>query len=443
MSTEIHTKKNRWLIAASAVGIHISIGSVYAWSVYTKPLIAEFGWDLKDTQFTFSFAIFFLGLSAAFLGHFLEKHGPRKAGMLSALFFGVGIAGSGVAILLKSLPLLYLFYGVLGGIGLGIGYITPVSSLVKWFPDRRGMATGLAIMGFGFAAMISGPLIAELIINIGIANTFFTMGSVYFALIFISSRYLAPPPAGWLPKGFDPTHEKHKKRIKKDLSQLTANEAVKTLRFWYLWIMLFINITCGIAIISVASPMAQEYAGLSVVAAATMVGLMGLFNGGGRIGWASFSDIIGRPNTYTVFFLLQIAAYMLLPNVGSAILFQGLIFLIMTCYGGGFASIPAYIGDMFGTKQLGAIHGYILTAWAAAGMVGPLTAAWVKDVTNSYDKTLYFFVALFGVALLVSLLIRLEIKKLRKHQENQERKETMKMTTNVRVVGEVREPEMV
>ncbi len=186
--------KNRWLIAASAVGIHISIGSVYAWSVFTKPLIQKFGWELADTQFTFSLAIFFLGISAAFLGHYLEKKGPRKSGLLAAIFFGIGIAGSGLAIYLESIYLLYLFYGVFGGIGLGLGYITPVSTLVKWFPDKRGLATGLAIMGFGFAALISSPVIVYLISAVGIANTFFIMGSVYFIIIFFSSLYLSPPP---------------------------------------------------------------------------------------------------------------------------------------------------------------------------------------------------------------------------------------------------------
>ena len=406
--------KNRWLIAASAVGIHISIGSVYAWSVYTKPLIEKFGWELADTQFTFSLAIFFLGISAAFLGHYLEKKGPRKSGLLAAIFFGVGIAGSGVAIYLESIYLLYLFYGIFGGIGLGLGYITPVSTLVKWFPDKRGLATGLAIMGFGFAALISSPVIVYLISAVGIANTFFIMGSIYFVVILLSSLYLAPPPKDWMPEGFKAEAAKGKKIVKTDLSQLTANEAVKTRRFWYLWLMLFINISCGIAIISVASPMAQEYAGMSVVAAATMVGLMGLFNGAGRIGWATFSDFIGRPMMYTLFFTIQIIAFFLLPTAASAITFQVLIFIILSCYGGGFSTIPAYIGDVFGTKELGAIHGYMLTAWAAAGMAGPLFAAWARSISDSYNGTLYFFAGLLVVALCLSILTLLEIKRLKK-----------------------------
>ncbi|WLD92517.1 OFA family MFS transporter [Alkalihalobacillus sp. AL-G] len=408
--------KNRWLIAASGVGIHLSIGSVYAWSVFTKPLMNEFGWSLSDVSWAFSIAILFLGLSAAFMGHFVEKHGPKKSGMLAALFFGVGLLGSGFAINIESLILLYLTYGVLGGIGLGIGYIAPVSSLVKWFPDRRGLATGMAIMGFGFAALIASPVMNSLINSVGIAATFYILGVVYLAIMLVSSAYLAPPPEGWMPEGYEEKMAKRKNKTA-DLSQLTANESVKTSRFWYLWFMLFINVTCGIAIISVASPMAQEIAGLSAGAAAAMVGIMGLFNGAGRIGWASFSDYIGRANVYTAFFAIQIVLFLLLPVTTSALLFQAAVFIILSCYGGGFSSIPAYIGDLFGTKQLGAIHGYILTAWAAAGLVGPIVASWIREVTNSYTLTLYVFAAAFLVALALSLVVRLDIKRLRNQQE--------------------------
>ncbi len=408
--------KNRWLIAASAVGIHISIGSVYAWSVYTQPLIKELGWKLSDTQFTFSLAIFILGISAAFLGHFLEKNGPRKSGLLAAIFFGIGIAGSGLAVQLQSIYLLYLFYGLFGGIGLGLGYIAPVSTLIKWFPDRRGLATGMAVMGFGFAALLSSPVIVYLIEKVGIANTFFIMGSAYFVIMFVSSLYLAPPPEGWLPKSLKSV-ENSEVKVQVETFSLTAREAVKTKRFWYLWCMFFINISCGIAIISVASPMAQEYTGLTVVTAATMVGVMGLFNGAGRIGWATLSDKIGRPAVFTVFFVLQIIAFFLLPGVSNAILFQGLIFLILSCYGGGFATVPAFIGDLFGTKELGMILGYMLTAWAAAGMAGPLFAAWTRSVTESYNGTLYFFAALLLVALVISLLMGYEVNKLRKEKQ--------------------------
>jgi MFS transporter, OFA family, oxalate/formate antiporter len=405
--------KNRWLIAAAAVGIHISIGSVYSWSVFTNPLREKHDWGLSEISLTFSIAILFLGLSAAFMGHFVERYGPRISGMIASVCFGAGLLGAGFADSIGSLYMLYFFYGALGGIGLGIGYITPVSSLVKWFPDRRGLATGLAIMGFGFASLIASPVIAKLINGIGISNTFYLLGAIYFALMFLSSLYLAPPPKDWQPEGMKDQDQKEEKKTK-DLAQLTANEAVKTVRFWALWSMLFINVTCGIAVISVASPMAQDIAGLSAGAAATMVGIMGLFNGFGRIGWATVSDYIGRPNVYTTFFALQTVAFLLLPNVTNAFVFQILIYLILTCYGGGFASIPAYIGDLFGTKQLGAIHGYILTAWAAAGLVGPLVVSWIRETTNSYSLTLYIFTGAFVAALAISLLIRINIRNIRK-----------------------------
>jgi OFA family oxalate/formate antiporter-like MFS transporter len=405
--------KNRWLIAASAVGIHISIGSVYAWSNFTNPLMNEFGWTAQQVQLTFSLAILFLGLSAAFLGHFVEKYGPKASGLLAAGFFGVGVIGSGLAVNLGSLPFLYVTYGILGGIGLGVGYIAPVSTLIKWFPDRRGLATGLAIMGFGFAAAISSPIMDSLIKTVGTANTFYILGAAYFVIMTLSSLYLEKPPVNWVPEGFKDKVQSGKSRIKEDLSQLTANEAIKTPRFYYLWLMLFINVTCGIAILSAAKPLAQESIGLSTVEAAALVGVMGIFNGLGRIGWASISDYIGRPNTYTTFFVLQIVLFALLPHTTEAFLFQVMLAVVYTCYGGGFAAIPAYIGDLFGTKQLGAIHGYILTAWAAAGLAGPMFAAWMKDTTGSYASSLTFFSGMFIIALLVSILIRRDIQKLR------------------------------
>lgn len=409
--------KNRWLIALSAVGIHISIGSVYAWSNFTNPLIDQFGWSTSQVQLTFSIAILFLGLSAAFFGSFVEKYGPRKSGIVAALFFGTGIIGSGFAVSASSLPMLYVFYGALGGIGLGIGYIAPVSTLVKWFPDRRGLATGLAIMGFGFAAAISSPIMEKLITSVGVEQTFYILGSAYLVIMLLSSLYLEKPEEGWSPAGFDEKINSGKVERKVDLSQLTANEAIKTKRFYYLWFMLFINVTCGIAILSAAKPMAIDSIGMTTVQAAALVGVLGIFNGLGRLGWATISDYIGRPNTYTVFFVIQIALFAFLPFTTNAIFFQIMLAIIYTCYGGGFASIPAYIADIFGTKQLGAIHGYILTAWAAAGLVGPLFAAFMKDKTGSYESSLVFFAGLFVVALVISLVIRLDIRRLRAKNE--------------------------
>lgn len=409
----MQAKRSRWLIVIASVAIHLCIGSIYAWSVFTSPLVDQFSWSITQVSFTFSIAILFLGFSAAFMGHFVEWKGPRIAATVSALFFGIGFFSSGFAVNLGSLSLLYLFYGVFGGIGLGIGYTAPISSLVKWFPDRRGMATGLAIMGFGFGALISGPIMAHLIVKIGIANTFFTLGAIYFVIMIVAAQILARPPAGWQPKRIKQSVGKVISPVpKQDIVQMSANEAVKTRCFWYLWLMLFINITCGIAVLAFASPMVQELVGFSAAAAATMVGLMGIFNGSGRIIWASFSDYIGRPNVYSIFFILQIIAFWLLPNTTNAILFQILVFIIVSCYGGGFASLPAYIGDLFGTKQLSAIHGYLLTAWALAGLVGPYLAGWLRDLTGSYNYTLSIFSVLFVIALIFSFLIRGSFKHL-------------------------------
>lgn len=418
--------KNRWLIALAAIGVHASIGSVYAFSVFKKPL----GQLLQSASnneiaWTFSFAIFFLGLSAAIMGHFVEKNGPRKAGMLSASFFGGGLLIAGLGALYQNLYVIWLGYGVLGGIGLGIGYITPVSTLIKWFPDRRGLATGLAIMGFGFGAMVGGPVFNFIIESFtvegnGIAYTWFIMGSIYLIIMFAAASYLERPPEGWMPDAMKAAVESGEQKVVEDLTQLTANESIKTAPFYGLWLMMFINITCGIAVIYAASPLAQESIGLSAAEAAGVVGLMSLFNGLGRIGWASLSDYLGRPNTYTIFFVLQIAAFYILPSITSVIIFQVVLYTILTCYGGGFATLPAYIADLFGTKELGAIHGYVLTAWAAAGLAGPQIAAYIRTTTGSYEMTLQIFSGVFVVALIVSQLMRAYMQKARARLESGE-----------------------
>ncbi|UJF17699.1 OFA family MFS transporter [Vibrio sp. SS-MA-C1-2] len=422
--------KNRWLMALSAVAIHVCIGSVYAWSVYSRPIQSAMGWSLTEVTTTFSVAIFFLGLSAAIMGRFVERRGPKAAACLSAILFGLGTIGSGFAISIESKMMLYFTYGVLGGCGLGIGYIAPVSTLVKWFPDKRGLATGLAIMGFGFASAISGPAIALLIGSFGIASTFFILGSIYFVVMISAAQYLAPPPANYMPEHFKAAVATGQKELKVDLENLSANDAIKTPRFYGLWIMLFINVTCGIAVIGVASPLLQEITGITAIAAASAVGLMGVFNGVGRFIWASASDYLTRPVVYIAFFTTQIIAFYLLPGLTNILLFQAMLYYIMTCYGGGFSCIPAYIGDIFGTKQLGAIHGYILTAWAFAGLAGPIIIAYVKDSTGSYGSTLYVFSAFFVVALITSLAMKLNINMLqnRKAQQRQVEKESLAIT---------------
>ncbi|MFL1012309.1 L-lactate MFS transporter [Flavisericum labens] len=395
--------KNRWLIAASAVGIHISIGSVYAYSVMTNPVKDIFDVDGSVIKWAFKIAILLLGLSAAFLGRWVEKVGPKVSGTTAGLFYGVGILGSGLAVQLESLTLFYLCYGVIGGIGLGLGYITPVSTLVKWFPDRRGLATGMAIMGFGFAALIFGPVMQSLFDAVGVSNAFYILGVIYMILILSSARYIERPPEGYMPEGFKPGEGK---AIKKDMANIDANSSLKTTRFYYIWVMMFINIACGIAIISAASPMMQEKLNYTPMEAATIVGLIGVFNGLGRIMWSSLSDYLGRANTYIIFFAFQILAFLLLPKISMEIMFLVVLFTVITMYGGGFATLPAFLGDLFGTKQLGAIHGMVLAAWGLAGVVGPTIYDVVKNSTGSLDTTLKVFAGLFVVALVLSLFMK-------------------------------------
>lgn len=503
--------KNRWLIAASAVGIHVSIGSVYAWSVFNLPLENAFGWTKSDVSITFSLAIFFLGMSAAVMGHFVERHGPSKSGMVAATFWGIGLMVASLGVKLGVIEVLWLGYGVLGGIGLGIGYITPVSTLVKWFPDRRGLATGLAIMGFGFGAAIGGPVYDYIMSNVtaskleirvedyragisnynsakkisksirinndsavsydieqllnavkagnneevlamlpeklaqdakstlnklnaalnneelapfwemkdsekfksaiasGISATFLIVGLTYLIIMFAAASYIERPTHGWMPAGMKADVDSGKRKVIPDLTQLTANTAIKKAPFYGLWIMMFINISCGIGIIYTASPLAQESIGLTPAEAAAVVGMMSIFNGLGRIGWASFSDYLGRSNTYTLFFVVQIAAFWFLPNITSIIMFQVVLYMILTFYGGGFATLPAYIGDLFGTKELGAIHGYVLSSWALAGVFGPQIVARLYEVTGSYVTVLHVFSGVFAIALAVSIMMTIYI----------------------------------
>ena len=399
--------KNKWLIALSAIGIHICIGSVYAWSVLTKPIMEAMGFSLKDVTWTFSLAILFLGLSAGFLGSYVEKYGPRKSGLVSATFFCLGMLGTAFALTQHSMTLMYLFYGVVGGIGLGVGYITPVSTLVKWFPNNRGLATGLAIMGFGFASLIAGPVMQILIAKYGLINNFLILGCVYFVVMVASALYLEPPKT--IDTSATAKHTVNQPTVTGP--QYTAKEAMHTWKFAALWWIFFTNITCGIGLLAVASPMAQEVIKMSPLEAASMVGIIGLLNGGGRIAWSTLSDYIGRRNTYVLFFLIQIAAFYMLASVTDSFLFQALIYIIITCYGGGFSCMPAYLSDLFGTKQLSAIHGRILTAWGLAGIVGPLLLSLIYERTHSYSLTLYFFSGCFVLSLIVSLILKFKTEK--------------------------------
>ena len=403
--------KNRWLIALSAIAVHVSIGSAYAYSVFKKPLAASLGWSSTETSLAFTLAIFFLGLSAAVLGPRVERWGPRVSALAAAVLFASGQIISGLGVAAGMLPVFYLGYGVVGGVGLGIGYLAPVSTLVRWFPDRRGLATGMAVMGFGAGALLASPVATRLIEAWGVPPTFYAMGTAYLVVMALGARYLERPPEGWQPPGA--TSAANGPRAAADLAQLSAREAVRTPRFWMLWLLMFVNISAGILLISVAAPLAQETGGLSAAAAAAMVGVMGLFNGGGRIGWSALSDYAGRMNVFTLFFAVQLVLFGLLPSLSGALALQAVLFTVVSMYGGGFALLPAFIADLFGTRELGAILGRLLTAWSVAGIAGPMAAAAVRDATGSYALAFHLVAALLVVALATSFLLRHDVARLR------------------------------
>lgn len=420
---------NRWLIPPAALAIHLAIGQAYAFSVFNIPLTRIVGvthsaptdWKLTTLGWIFSLAIVFLGLSAAIFGKWLEAAGPRKAMFASAVCFSGGFLVSALGIHLHQVWLLYLGYGVLGGIGLGLGYISPVSTLIKWFPDRPGMATGLAIMGFGGGAMIGAPLAQFLMshfrtpTSVGVAETFVAMGVIYFCFMMFGALMVRLPPPNWQPQSLTPVGT----RAAPSPVNLTADEAIATPQFWLLWTVLFVNVTAGIGVLGQASPMIQEMFSnhVSAAAAAGFVGLLSIFNMFGRIGWSSLSDYIGRKNTYFVFFLLGATLYGLTPQtgrLGSVILFVLGYGIIMSMYGGGFATIPAYLRDLFGTSQVGAIHGRLLTAWSAAGVAGPVLVNYIREYqiehgvprAEAYTVTMYIMAGLLLVGLVCNALVQ-------------------------------------
>ncbi|GGL36915.1 MFS transporter [Halarchaeum grantii] len=422
--TDATASKNRWLIAISAVAIHLSIGGIYAYSIYQIPLNEALGWDSSSVSLAFSIAIFVLGMTAAFLGSYVEKYGPRKAGLGAAVLYGLGTIGAGLSVQMGSRTLFFITFGLIGGMGLGLGYISPIGTLLEWFPDRRGMATGLAVMGFGAGALLTAPVGNELMLRFstgsaqytqgGIATTFFTLGALYFVLMALGASYLAKPPKDWLPSGMEQTEsaaEEARSAIS-GLSNLTARESLRTPRFYMVWLIIFINVSAGIMLLAYASPILVQLGGATTTTAAFITGYIGIFNGGGRIFWSSLSDYVGRTTTYGAFFAIQIVAFFLMPQITGVWVLAAILFAIITCYGGGFACLPAYLSDLFGTKEVSAIHGYALTAWGFAGVAGPTLASTILESTGSYTTALYIINIVLVVGLAIVLLLRWRIGKL-------------------------------
>jgi MFS family permease len=421
---------NRWLIPPAALAIHLCIGQVYAFSTFNLPLSraigitrsAEADWKLTEIGWVFTIAIVVLGLSAWFGGKWLEHAGPRKSGVFSACCWGLGFLISALGVRWHALWMIDVGYGVIGGCGLGLGYITPVSTLIKWFPDRRGLATGMAIMGFGGGAMIAAPL-SEFLMerfkttsSTGVSETFLVLGAVYFVAMICGAFGFRLPPPGWKPPHWAGPGSGRARAAAHDV---TADEAVLTPQFCLLWVVLFVNVTAGIGVIGQASPMIQEvFKGrIQPDAAAGFVGLLSLFNMGGRFVWSSLSDYLGRKPTYSIFFLLGAILYASVPAVGklgSVPLFVACFAVILSMYGGGFATIPAYLSDIFGTQHVGAIHGRLLTAWSAAGIAGPVLVNYIRqyqldhgvEKAQAYNTTMEIVAGLLVVGLLCNLAVR-------------------------------------
>ncbi|MDH0646749.1 OFA family MFS transporter [Pseudomonas sp. GD03858] len=454
---------NRWLVPPAALAIHLCIGMAYGFSVFWLPLSqalgvsapvacaadmgfvarlfsAECDWPISMLSWIYTLFFVFLGCSAAVLGGWLEHAGPRKAGLVSALCWCGGLLISAIGVKTHQLWLMWLGSGVIGGIGLGLGYISPVSTLIKWFPDKRGMATGMAIMGFGGGAMVGAPLATALMghfsspTEVGVWQSFVAMAAIYFVFMTAGALAYRVPPTGWKPEGWTPPAKKANAMVTD--RHVHVSVAWKTPQFALVWLVLCLNVSAGIGILGMASPLLQEvFAGkllgneltfselnaaqLAQIAAiaAGFTGLLSLFNIGGRFFWASFSDYIGRKNTYFAFFALGVGLYSLVPNmghIGNVALFVAAFCIILSMYGGGFATVPAYLADLFGTQMVGAIHGRLLTAWAAAGVLGPVLITYLREAqlaagverAAAYDMTLYILAGLLVLGFICNMLVR-------------------------------------
>jgi MFS family permease len=427
---------SRWLIPPAALAVHLCIGQAYATSVYKTALVKHFDASLTSIGIIFSIAIVMLGVSAAVMGTWVERVGPRAAMFTAACFWATGFLIGALGIATSQLWLVYLGYGFVGGIGLGIGYISPVSTLIKWFPDRPGLATGMAIMGFGGGALVASPLSRQLMslydsgydpsnaksvpTGSAVALLFLTLGIVYFIVMMFGVFNVKVPAPGWKPAGFDPSQLQAKTLV--TTSHVSAANAIKTPQFWFLWVVLFCNVTAGIGILEQAGPMIQDFfregdtSTVAATAATGFVGLLSIFNMAGRFAWSSTSDFLGRKPTYVMYLGVGMILYFLLAVVGhsATAVFVLIAGIIISFYGGGFATVPAYLRDLFGSYQVGAIHGRLLTAWSAAGVAGPLIINGFLDaqgkpgelVYSDYRPALFTMIGVLAIGFVANLLIR-------------------------------------
>jgi OFA family oxalate/formate antiporter-like MFS transporter len=391
---------NRWTIAVAGVLLQIALGAVYAWSVFRVPLAKQFGWSISEVTLTFTISIFVLGIAAFLGGLWLNRKGPRIVAMTGGFLYGTGVFLASFSD--HKLWWLYLTYGVIGGIGLGFSYIVPVAVLVKWFPDRRGLITGIAVGGFGAGALVTAPVATHLIQTVGVLKTFAYLGIAFLIVTVAAGYFMQNPPEGWTPRGWAPTASQVSQRSSRDY---TLGEALRTWQWWALWLLLFLNTCAGISVISQESPLFQELARVSAVTAASMVGIVSIGNAFGRVFWAWASDSITRRATFLVMFLAQAILFWILPSISSAAMLTFVSFIILMCYGGGFGTMPAFAADYFGSKNVGPIYGLMLTAWGFASAFGPLLIAYMRQSDGVYRGALHVIAGVMAVSVVLPLIV--------------------------------------
>jgi OFA family oxalate/formate antiporter-like MFS transporter len=381
--------------------MQIALGAVYAWSVFRIPLTKAFGWTISQVTLTFTIAILVLGFAAFAGGLWMRKSGPKLVAIVAGFFYGAGVflaSFSG-----GHLYWLYFSYGVLGGIGIGLGYIVPVATLVKWFPDKRGMITGIAVAGFGAGALITAPIASRLIVSVGVLKTFAILGIAYFIGVTVPALFMKDPPPGFVPAGWKPSAAQTKQRAAREY---TLGEALGKWQWYVLWAILFLNTSAGISIISQAAPMAQEITHVSALLAAGMVGIISIANGAGRFLWAWLSDAIGRRMVFLAMFLVQAVVFWMMPHVSSFGTFTALAFIVLLCYGGGFGTMPAFAADYFGPANVGSVYGLMLTAWGFAGVLGPTLIARIRQSTGHYSQALQVIAVIVLISAVLPLITR-------------------------------------
>jgi OFA family oxalate/formate antiporter-like MFS transporter len=391
---------NRWWIAVAGVSLQMALGSAYAWSVFRIPLAKQFGWSIPQVTLTFTISFFFLGCTSVLGGLWLNRKGPRIVAMTAGLLWGGGVFLASFAS--HRLWLLYLCYGVIGGTGLGMGYIVPVAVLVKWFPERRGLVTGIAVGGFGAGALIAAPVASRLLQRVGVLPAFAYLGVAYLIVAVVAGSFMQNPPQGWKPDGWTPTALQVSQRSDRDY---TLREALKTWQWWALCSLMSLNTMAGLSIISQAAPIFQEMGKLSAVAAAGLVGVVSIGNGVGRVFWAWVSDLTTRKAAFFIMFLIQAVLFWTYHSIASVTVLGTVTFIILMCYGGGYGITPAFAADYFGPRDVGPIFGLMLFPWAFAAAFGPLLFAYLRQATGGYSQALHLIAGMLTVSLVLPLLV--------------------------------------